>query len=48
MKLDEAPMLFIGKKVGSGKDPELDIVVDPLEGTNFVATIYQEHYLLLL
>ena len=36
-ELDEAPMLYIGETVGSGKDPEFDIAVDPLEGTNFVA-----------
>ncbi|MBI2774212.1 MAG: class II fructose-bisphosphatase [Chloroflexi bacterium] len=34
---DEAPMLHIGEKVGSGKGPEIDIAVDPLEGTNLVA-----------
>jgi fructose-1,6-bisphosphatase II len=36
---DEAPMLFIGEKVGKGGVdlPELDIAVDPLEGTNLVA-----------
>lgn len=31
-ELDEAPMLFIGEKVGKGKGPKLDIAVDPLEG----------------
>ena len=36
-ELDEAPMLYIGEKVGTMKGPELDIAVDPLEGTNFVA-----------
>ena len=36
-ELDEAPMLFIGEKLGSGGDLKLDIAVDPLEGTNFVA-----------
>ncbi|MBM4266794.1 MAG: class II fructose-bisphosphatase [Deltaproteobacteria bacterium] len=37
---DEAPMLFIGEKVGRGgaSDPEVDIAVDPLEGTNLCAT----------
>ncbi|MBE55609.1 MAG: fructose-bisphosphatase class II [Acidobacteria bacterium] len=40
---DEAPMLFIGEKVGkaqhdSGFYPEIDIAVDPLEGTNLCAT----------
>src|SRR5438105_1468728 len=34
---DEAPMLFIGEKVGRGEGPEVDIAVDPLEGTNLVA-----------
>jgi fructose-1,6-bisphosphatase II len=33
---DEAPMLFIGEQVGGG-GPEVDIAVDPLEGTNLVA-----------
>tara|TARA_B100000989_G_scaffold298446_1_gene287842 strand:+ start:309 stop:1262 length:954 start_codon:yes stop_codon:yes gene_type:complete len=36
-ELDEAPMLFIGEKVGRMIGPKLDIAVDPLEGTNFVA-----------
>jgi fructose-1,6-bisphosphatase II / sedoheptulose-1,7-bisphosphatase len=36
-ELDEAPMLYIGEKLGSGKGPSLDIAVDPLEGTNFAA-----------
>ena len=37
---DEAPMLFIGEKVGRGRadDMEVDIAVDPLEGTNLCAT----------
>jgi fructose-1,6-bisphosphatase class II len=37
---DEAPMLFIGEKVGLGRpeDLEVDIAVDPLEGTNLCAT----------
>jgi fructose-1,6-bisphosphatase II len=34
---DEAPMLFIGEKVGSGRGPELEIAVDPLEGTTICA-----------
>lgn len=34
---DEAPMLFIGEKVGTGKGPKMDIAVDPLECTNSVA-----------
>jgi len=36
-ELDEAPMLFIGEKLGNGNGPEIDIAVDPVEGTNFVA-----------
>ena len=36
-ELDEAPMLHIGEKLGSGGDLKLDIAVDPLEGTNFAA-----------
>ena len=36
-EMDEAPMLFIGEKVGKGIGDELDIAVDPLEGTNFTA-----------
>ena len=36
-ELDKAPMLYIGEKVGNKNGPELDIAVDPLEGTNFVA-----------
>ncbi len=34
---DEAPMLFIGEEVGSGDGPEVDIAVDPLEGTTLCA-----------
>ena len=36
-ELDEAPMLYIGEKLGSNKGPQIDIAVDPLEGTNFAA-----------
>ena len=36
-ELDEAPMLYIGEKVGNENGPEFDIAVDPLEGTNFAA-----------
>ena len=36
-ELDQAPMLYIGEKVGNNNGPELDIAVDPLEGTNFAA-----------
>ncbi|MFV0359607.1 class II fructose-bisphosphatase [Tropicimonas sp.] len=34
---DEAPMLYIGEKVGSGEGPEVDIALDPLEGTALTA-----------
>lgn len=34
---DEAPMLFNGELVGSGKGPELDVAVDPVEGTSLLA-----------
>ena len=36
-ELDEAPMLYIGEKLGSGGNLNIDIAVDPVEGTNFVA-----------
>ncbi len=36
-EMDDAPMLFIGENVGTKKGQKLDIAVDPLEGTNFVA-----------
>ncbi len=36
-EMDEAPMLFIGENVGTGTGEEIDIAVDPLEGTNFTA-----------
>jgi fructose-1,6-bisphosphatase II / sedoheptulose-1,7-bisphosphatase len=34
---DEAPMLFIGEKVGTGRGPKIDIALDPLEGTTITA-----------
>ncbi|HET7615781.1 MAG TPA: class II fructose-bisphosphatase, partial [Bacillales bacterium] len=34
---DEAPMLYIGEKLGTGYGPRVDVAVDPLEGTNIVA-----------
>jgi fructose-1,6-bisphosphatase II / sedoheptulose-1,7-bisphosphatase len=34
---DEAPMLFIGEEVGTGKGPAVDIALDPLEGTTLTA-----------
>ena len=36
-EMDDAPMLYINEKVGTNKGDELDIAVDPLEGTNFTA-----------
>ena len=36
-ELDEAPMLYVGEQLGNQNGPELDIAVDPLEGTNFAA-----------
>ena len=36
-ELDDAPMLYIGEKIGNGTGPKIDIAVDPLEGTNFAA-----------
>lgn len=37
-EMDEAPMLYIGEKLGNGYGPRLDVAVDPLEGTNIVAS----------
>jgi fructose-1,6-bisphosphatase II / sedoheptulose-1,7-bisphosphatase len=36
-EMDEAPMLYIGEKLGNGTGPEVDIAVDPLEGTTICA-----------
>lgn len=36
-EMDEAPMLYIGENVGNGNGPEVDIAVDPLEGTTICA-----------
>ncbi len=36
-EMDEAPMLYIGEKLGTLSGPKLDIAVDPLEGTKFTA-----------
>ncbi len=35
---DEAPMLYIGERVGTGNGPHIDIALDPLEGTTILAT----------
>ena len=37
-EMDEAPMLYIGEELGTGDGPAVDIAVDPLEGTNIVAS----------
>ncbi|GIN63084.1 fructose-1,6-bisphosphatase [Robertmurraya siralis] len=37
-EMDEAPMLYIGEQLGTGNGPEVDVAVDPLEGTNIVAS----------
>src|SRR6266481_2849807 len=34
---DEAPMLFNGERVGNGSGPQVDVAVDPLEGTRLTA-----------
>lgn len=36
-ELDEAPMLYIGEKLGTGQGVEVDIAVDPVEGTSLMA-----------
>lgn len=36
-EMDEAPMLYIGEKLGNGNPPQVDIAVDPLEGTSLCA-----------
>lgn len=37
-EMDEAPMLYIGEELGQSPGPAVDIAVDPLEGTNIVAS----------
>lgn len=37
-EMDEAPMLYIGEELGTGQGPYVDVAVDPLEGTNIVAS----------
>ncbi|TDQ42934.1 class II fructose-bisphosphatase [Aureibacillus halotolerans] len=37
-EMDEAPMLYIGEKLGTGYGPRVDVAVDPVEGTELVAT----------
>ncbi|CAI1533313.1 class II fructose-bisphosphatase [Serratia proteamaculans] len=36
-EIDHAPMLYIGESVGAGRGPQIDIAVDPIEGTRMVA-----------
>lgn len=36
-EMDEAPMLYIGERLGNAESPEVDVAVDPLEGTNILA-----------
>ena len=36
-EMDEAPMLYIGEKLGTGEAPSVDVAVDPVEGTNLVS-----------
>src|SRR5690625_5650121 len=36
-EMDQAPMLYIGEKLGTGTEPLVDVAVDPLEGTSIVA-----------
>ncbi|MBG9792068.1 fructose 1,6-bisphosphatase [Paenibacillus dendritiformis] len=36
-EMDEAPMLYIGEQLGTGQGPEVDIAVDPVEGTSLMA-----------
>ena len=44
-EMDEAPMLYIGEKLGTGVGPEVDVAVDPVEGTNIVASGGSAHLL---
>ncbi len=36
-EMDQAPMLYIGEKIGSGRGPRVDVAVDPLEGTTVLS-----------
>ena len=42
-EMDEAPMLYIGEKLGTGVGPEVDVAVDPVEGTDIVASGGWDH-----
>src|SRR6202158_3509603 len=37
-KKDEAPMLYLGEEIGTGLEPEVDVAVDPIEGTSLTAS----------
>ena len=37
-EMDEAPMLYIGERLGQGVGPEVDLAVDPVEGTTLMST----------
>ena len=43
-ELDEAPMLYIGEELGTKKGINVDIAVDPVEGTNLLLKTSQEEY----
>src|SRR2546429_6781913 len=34
---DETPMLYIGEKIGTGEPPQVDVAVDPIDGTTFLS-----------
>src|SRR3977135_4709626 len=34
---DEAPMLYIGERIGNGEDPKVDVAVDPVDGTTLLS-----------
>src|SRR5438105_7782306 len=36
---DEAPMLYFGEEIGNGMEPEVDVAVDPIDGTEFTASL---------
>jgi fructose-1,6-bisphosphatase II len=36
---DEAPMLYFGEEIGNGLEPEVDVAVDPIDGTEFTANM---------
>src|SRR5205807_3563177 len=36
---DQAPMLYFGEQIGNGLEPEVDVAVDPIDGTEFTANM---------